>query len=212
MTELKDKNEESAELKQKDEDGPRGFDKEEEEWIKQQRARKSKRSARSRGGDDAEGDVNINSLMDIMVIILVFLLKSFGDQPVKVAGSDLQVPKSSTELSPEDMTTITMTRNVLLVNDKKVTDIPVDKSQKRGGDTGMEIIPLLDKLNTTLEKKKREMKKVKEEYKPVVTVVADQTTPYRLVTEVMYTAGQAGLSKYKFAVVKGKRSSVAPSM
>ena len=212
MTELKDKNEESSEQNQTQGDGLQGFDKEEEEWIKAQRSRKKKRAAGGSGGSEAEGDVNINSLMDIMVIILVFLLKSFGDQPVKVTGDDLQVPKSSTELTPEDMTTITMTRNVILVNDEKVTDVPVDKSQKRGGDSGLEIIPLLDKLNTTIEKKKQQMKLLNEEFKPVVTVVADQTTPYRLVTEVMYTAGQAGLSKYKFAVVRGDRTSVAPNM
>ena len=54
MTELKDQNEESAELKQKD-DGLQGFDKEEEEWIKQQRARKKKRKAGG-GGGDLSGD------------------------------------------------------------------------------------------------------------------------------------------------------------
>jgi biopolymer transport protein ExbD len=196
---------------QNNEESPQGFDKQEEEWIKEQRARDQRRKTRSKGrGDEGEGDVNINSLMDIMVIILVFLLKSFGDQPVKVTGSDLDVPKSSTELSPEDMTTVTVSRSKLLVNDEAVTDVPLDKSQKRGGDSGLEIIALLDRLNTVLEKKKQEMKLLGQEYKPVVTIIADQTTPYRLLTEVMYTAGQAGLSKFKFAVVKGDRSSVAP--
>jgi biopolymer transport protein ExbD len=196
---------------QNNEESPQGFDKQEEEWIKQQRARDQGRKSRSKGrGGDDEGDVNINSLMDIMVIILVFLLKSFGDQPVKVTGSDLDVPKSSTELTPEDMTTVTVTRSKLLVNDTAVADVPVDKSQKRGGESGLEIIALLDRLNTVIEDKKQEMKLLGQEFEPVVTIIADQTTPYRLMTEVMYTAGQAGLSKFKFAVVKGDRSSVAP--
>jgi biopolymer transport protein ExbD len=196
---------------QNNEESPQGFDKEEEEWIKQQRARDQRRQSRSKGrGGDDEGDVNINSLMDIMVIILVFLLKSFGDQPVKVTGSDLDVPKSSTELTPEDMTTVTVSRKKLLVNDEPVADVPLDKSQKRGGDGGLEIIALLDRLNTVIEEKKQEMKLLGQEFEPVVTIIADQTTPYRLLTEVMCTAGQAGLSKFKFAVVKGDRSSVAP--
>ena len=196
---------------QNNEESPQGFDKEEEEWLKEQRKRQNRRNKRSSSRGEAEGDVNINSLMDIMVIILVFLLKSFGDQPVKVTGQDLQVPKSTTELSPEDMTTVTVTRSAILVNDEKVTDVPVDKSQKRGGESGLEIIPLLDKLNSTLEKKKQEMKLLGKKFKPIVTIVADQTTRYRLLTEVMYTAGQSGLSKFKFAVVKGKRESVAPT-
>ena len=197
---------------QHDEETPQGFDKEEEEWIKEQRAREAGRKTRSSSRDEAEGDVNINSLMDIMVILLVFLLKSFGDQPVDVTGQDLEVPKSTTQLTPEDMTTITVSRGAILVNDSKVTDVPVDKSQKRGGETGLEIIPLLDELNSTLDKKREEMKLLGKEFKPVVTVIADQTTRYRLLTEVMYTAGQAGLSKFKFAVVKGSRDNMTPSL
>lgn len=195
---------------QHDEESPQGFDKEEEEWIKEQRARDKQRKAKSGRDEESEGDVNINSLMDIMVILLVFLLKSYGDQPIKVTGDDLDVPKSTTKLGPEDMTSITVTRNAILVNDEKVTDVPVDKSQKRGGDSGLEIIALLDKLNTTVEKKKQEMKLLGKKFDPVATVIADQSTRYRLLTEVMYTAGQAGLSKFKFAVVRGKRKSVSP--
>ena len=198
---------------QHDDEQPQGFDKEEEEWIKEQRARKKKRKGRGSGSrDEGDGSVNINSLMDIMVILLVFLLKSFGDQPIKVTGADLQVPKSTTQLPPEDMTTITVTRSAILVNDEKVTDVPVDKSQKRGGESGLEIIALLDKLNASIEKKKQEMKLLGQKFKPMVTIIADQTTRYRLLTEVMYTAGQAGLSKFKFAVVKGDRENVSPAL
>ena len=38
----------------------------------------------------------------------------------------------------------------------------------------------------------------------MAAVVADKDTPYRLVLEVMYTAGQAEFGKFKFAVVKRK--------
>ena len=39
-------------------------------------------------------------------------------------------------------------------------------------------------------------------FKGVVTIVADQNMSFRLLSEVMYTAGQAEFSKFKFAVVK----------
>jgi len=35
----------------------------------------------------------------------------------------------------------------------------------------------------------------------VCTIVMDKETPYRLLTEVMYTAGQAEFSNYKFAAI-----------
>lgn len=188
-----------------------GFSAEEEEWIKAQRARKARREKGGRGEGDG-GSMNINSLMDILVILLVFLLKSYGDQPIKVTGQDLQVPKSSTQLTPEDMTTITISRSTILVNDKKAVDVKegaVDKSQKKGGESSLYIQPLFDSLTEAVNKKKRQQQLLNQDYEPVATIIADQTTPYRLVTEVMYTAGQAELSKFKFAVIKGTRSELA---
>ena len=194
---------------------PEGFDAEEEEWIKEQRARDARRKSRSSDRDtESEGSVNINSLMDIMVIILVFLLKSFGDQPIKVTGQDLQVPKSTTKLNPEDMTAVTITRNAILVDDQKVVDVKdgmVDKSMKKGGEASLQITPLFERLQEVVESRKQEAELLNEEFTPVVTLVSDQTTPYRLVTEAVYTAGQAGLSRYKFAVVRSKRGNLAPA-
>lgn len=191
-----------------------GFSPEEEEWIKAQRARKARRQKGGGRGEESKS-MNINSLMDILVILLVFLLKSYGDQPIKVTGQDLQVPKSTTQLIPEDMTTITITRSSILVNDAKcdgcdIKDGKVDKSQKKGGEASLYIQPLFDSLTEAVNKKKRQVQLLNQKYEPVATIIADQTTPYRLVTEVMYTAGQAELSKFKFAVIKAaKRSSLS---
>jgi biopolymer transport protein ExbD len=190
-------------------EGMGAFSAEEEEWIKAQRARKREQKGRR---DQDSKSMNINSLMDILVILLVFLLKSYGDEPIKITGPDLQVPQSTTQLNPEDMTAITISRSAILVNDRKAVDVKdgaVDKSQKGGGDTGMQIQPLFDQLTEETSKKKRQLQLLNQEYQPVATIVADQTTPYRLVTEVMYTAGQAELSQFKFAVIKGSRSGEA---
>ena len=35
-------------------------------------------------------------------------------------------------------------------------------------------------------------------------LVADQTTPYRLLTEVIYSCGQAGYANYRLLVLKSK--------
>lgn len=190
-----------------------GFSAEEEEWLAEQRARKARRSKKGRG-EAKEASLSINSLMDILVVLLVFLLMSFGDQPIKVTGQDLTVPKSITQLPAEDMMTITISRNAILVNDRKAVDVKsgaVDKSQKKGGEASLYIQPLFDNLTEAVKKKKRQTKLLGQTYEPVATVIADQTVPYRLITEVMYTAGQAELSKFKFAVIQtSARSNLAP--
>ena len=54
---------------------------------------------RSRGGGEP---LSINSMMDIMVIILVFLLKSYSTEDITVAASaDLTLPTSSASKAPE---------------------------------------------------------------------------------------------------------------
>lgn len=183
------------------------FSEEEEAWIKAQRDRAQKKKKKGRGEEDSS--LSMNSLMDIMVIILVFLLKSYGDEPIKVIGQDLKAPTSSTELNPEDMTTITISQRAILVNNTKVVDIKngeVDASQKKDGvKESLLVQPLFDQLVKAIEKKKVQVGMLGQDYEPIVTVIADQTTPYRLLTEIAYTAGQAELRNLKFAVVRGDR-------
>lgn len=190
------------------------FGHDDEEWIKAQRAREAKRAksaARRGSGDDGPG-LNINSLMDILVIMLVFLLKSYGEEPLKAIDEDLKVPQSASQLAPEDATTVTVTRTAILVNDNLAVDVKdgaVDPSQKSGGgESGMSITPLLDELNRAVEKKKNEQRLLQEDYVPEATIIADQTTPHRLMLEVLFTASQAQLNQFRFAVIKSTFSSL----
>lgn len=188
------------------------FDEEEEQHLLEQWEREAKREKRAKRREDPPASLGMNSLMDIMTIILVFLLKNYGDEPIKVIGEDLKVPQSTTELTPEDMTTITISKKAILVNNSKAVDVKsgaVDKSQKKGGEASLIIQPLFDELQEAIKKKKRETKLLGQTYEPIATIIADQGTPYRLLTEVMYTAGQAELSQFKFAVVRGDRKTFA---
>jgi biopolymer transport protein ExbD len=175
-------------------------------------ARPNKKKRKGVKRTEAGGPLNINSMMDIMVIILVFLLKSYGDEPLKVQAEDLKAPSSMAELKPKDMTTITITQKAILVDDKKAVDVKqgsIDKSQKKGGENALLIQPLFEELNQSVKKKKREKELMRQKYEPTATIIADQAIPYRLVTEVMYTAGQAELSQFKIAVIKKARSGFA---
>lgn len=189
-----------------------GFTQDEEEWIKQQREREKKRQKREarRGGDDDGGDVNINSLMDIMVIMLVFLLKSYGEEPIRAVGSDLKVPASTSQLNPADTMTITINRQSIVVNDDTVVDVQdgeVDPSHM-AGDGSLRIEPLLEQLNDTVEQERSEAEMVGEEFEPEATIIADQTTPHRLILEVLYTATEAELTQFRFAVIKTDSASI----
>ena len=193
-------------------DNVTGFSKEEEERILAKRARDARRKKKKR--EQENNPLNINSMMDLMTIILVFLIDSYGNNPIQVKASpDLLIPRSNSQLSPQDTMQITITRQSIVVGDNSVValrDGAVDKTQKKGGENSLYIQPLFDRLTDEVSKHKNIAQLRKKPFEGVVTIVADRTTPYRLVTEVMYTAGQAQLNQFKFAVVKQPQGKAKP--
>lgn len=151
-------------------------------------------------------DLNITPMMDMMTIILVFLLKSFSSSTSTLTfDANLQVPPSITQLKPKEAIAITVTKKVILVEGDAIAPInagKVDPAVKRDGENGYYISPLVD----TLEKHSRREKKVAEltgaAWEAQLMIIADQTTPYRLLTEVLYSAGQAGYANYRLLVLR----------
>ena len=172
---------------------------------------------------EAEGEIrelNITAMMDMMTIILVFLLKSYQATSVTAASSgDVAPPISTTRLAPKDTVTVTVTRcapgpdhncragtGALMVGDKMVLAYEGDVipgTAKVGGDTGLLVEPLREALQ-------KEVDKIKyiAQYNPAVqftgelSVVGDRNMPYRMLTEILYTAGQVELDSYRFVVIK----------
>ena len=143
--------------------------------------------ARKLAEPDLIKDLNITPMMDMMTIILVFLLKSFSSSSSTITfDSNLQVPRSSTQLKPKEAIALTVTKKVILVEGDGIAPITggkVDPAVKRDGENGYYITPLVD----ILEKHARKEKKVAEltgvPWEAQLMVIADQTTPYRLLTE-----------------------------
>jgi len=153
-------------------------------------------------------DLNITPLMDMMTIILVFLLKSFSSTTSNITfDSNLQVPKSFTELKPKLAVTVTLTKKVLLVEGDGVAPVNngrVDPAVKRDGENGYYITPLVEILEKHARREKRVAELTGQKFEAQLMIVADQTTPYRLLTEVIYSCGQAGYANYRLLVLKAK--------
>jgi biopolymer transport protein ExbD len=164
--------------------------------------------ARKLSEPDVVKDLNITPMMDMMTIILVFLLKTFsGSTSTITFDQNLKVPQSTTQLKPKEAVTVTITKKVILVEGDGVAPITsgrVDPAVKRDGENGYYITPLVD----ILEKHARKEKKVAEltggTWEAQLMLVADQTTPYRLLTEVLYSCGQAGYGNYRLLVLKSR--------
>jgi len=177
------------------------------EWVAKQ-AQQHRKDRKARRLPDGDATVTINSLMDAMTIILVFLLMNYSIDPLRVDSSDdLKLPPSTTDINPEPSATVTITAVGIVVNDEVVATLhegQVDKTKKLSGDeTSLQIQPLFEALNEEASRQKEMSRLAGSRFDGLLTVIAHDATPYRLITEVLYTAGQAEFAKYKFAVLKG---------
>lgn len=163
--------------------------------------------------------LNITAMLDIMTIILVFLLKNLGESSASIPQSDdLTIPKSvlSTEPSQEGVR-VTISKSQILVGENAVLQLPgrqslvqagVGARHKQGGPNDLYIVPLGSALQEArkIDKAVRQAKGEDASMSEAV-IIADQTTPWRLLIEVLFTLGQSEYGRYHLMVMQSKAGS-----
>ena len=150
--------------------------------------------------------LNITPMMDMMTILLVFLLKQFSVQQSAAAMAEgLQLPQSSIEKEGEAELNVTVTQNAILVDGDAVTPVragSVDPSVKKDGANSYYITPLVDTLTKHANRLKKLAALGSTPFDGTAMVMVDKSIPYRLLTEVLYSAGQAEFKNYHLVVIK----------
>ena len=161
--------------------------------------------------------LNITAMMDMMTIILVFLLKSLSTSVASLPQSqDLQIPHSvlttEPDSEPEGLPVI-VSRSQIIVGETVVCPVPPDAAQfgvearyKKGSRNDYYIVPLGQALHAWRDSDKRiRIAMGKDPSHSEAILIADQSTPYRLLTEVMYTLGQEEFAKFHMMVLQGAK-------
>jgi hypothetical protein len=178
------------------------------EWVSAEKA-KAREGRKSRRVSDEDVGVTINSLMDAMTIILIFLLMNYSMDPLRVDSSkDLKLPISNTELLPKKTIAVTITSKAIVLDGKTVVEIKkgeVNQMDKGGDANQMKIQPLLTALEAAASNQKEIDRMAGGKFDGMLTFITHDDTPFKLLTEVMYTATLADFKKFKFAVSKGGR-------
>ena len=160
-------------------------------------------------GDGGEvSHLNITAMMDMMSILLVFMLKQFAAEQANMNVSDhLQLPKSNADIAPIQSVNVTVTTQAIIVEGDGIVTVRaggVDPSAKRDGPNGYYITPLVE----TLQKHANRLKKLQQisngaiKFEGAMLLLVDRSIPYRLVTEVLYSAGEAEFRNYRLVVLK----------
>jgi biopolymer transport protein ExbD len=179
------------------------------------------RKAIRKGKRDPEIDfLNITAMLDLMTIILVFMLKSIGASSASIPQSkDLTLPRSVMQGEPSDEgVVVIVSKTQILVGDdpnpivvlpgsrEQLAQTGLDAKYKRSGPNDLYIVPLANALSHARETDKaiRAAKGLDPSTSEAI-IVADGTTPYRLLIEVLFTLGQTEFGKYHLMVLSGKQ-------
>lgn len=153
-------------------------------------------------------DLNITPMMDMMTIILVFLLKSFTSTSATIKlDADLSPPRSAAQLKTKEAINITVTKRIIMLEGEAIAPVnngKVDSAVKEGGENSYTITPLVELMKKHANREKKVAELNGEKFEGQLMLVADRTTPYRLITEVLYSAGLAEYGNYRLLVLKSK--------
>jgi biopolymer transport protein ExbD len=138
----------------------------------------------------------MNSMMDMMTIILLFLLKSYSTTGALATQSEsLKLPESVRTIKPKKELNVSIAKDMILVNEQPVmltADVRPNEI----------IIPKLEsKLREYAQMQKNLEIEVGKEFTHEVIIQGDQSIPYELLFRVMYTCGQSEFNKMRLLTV-----------
>lgn len=149
--------------------------------------------------------LNITALLDILVILIFFLLKSYSTDPAQInTVSSIKLPESTSTQKLIDAVSMTVTQEGVYVDNQKI--IPLENgiigNVKRDGKT---IVPLYDALRKAAENAKFIAKNSKDlKFDGKITLQADKKLRFHVLKDIMMTAGQAEYEEFKFLVLKSE--------
>jgi biopolymer transport protein ExbD len=124
----------------------------------------------------------------------------------------LQLSPSTAERNAPPGLAVTVTRRDILVEGNAVAPIAagkVDPKLKGDGEHGYRIVPLIEALEKRAAPGREAAKRAGKPFDARVTLSFDRSLSYRLFTEVVYSCGQAGYSRYELIVKRATDGSLA---
>lgn len=169
--------------------------------------------------------LQLTSLMDALIILVVFLLKSYAISDMSVTREDkIEVPVTNAESVFGEGYHLIVTREKVVFDGEEVfafvgdeeerkfelpEEILKDRSARQYG-----IRPLFDALAKakndyeTLKERSEVPEAEKTPWKGELLVQADKDAPYDLLRKVMFTAGMAGYQKFRLVLEKRAENNI----
>jgi biopolymer transport protein ExbD len=191
--------------------------------------RRSIRSRRGRKKINSSFELQLTSMMDVLVIIVVFLLKSYATSANNFASAPgLKLPISASQNNPPDSLQVIVTPEAITFENQRVLEFvqtaaadfgtnpnaaanytfkPSDLDTK---ERNLRILPLFDALTKARQQSEvlRQKSKARDaDGKPlpfdgIIAIQADKRVHYDTIRRIMYTAAAAGYKTFRFLAMK----------
>lgn len=147
--------------------------------------------------------MDITSLLDILVILLVFLLKSYNTSGmIMTIPQGIELPLSASEKANTAGVQIQVSKEKIWVDNTAVleTDNMPEVVYDQGG---KRIVPLFNEL----VRKKEEIQKLAKQapqaadFSGTANLIVDKSLKYSYLKKIMYTSAEAGFKEFKFVVM-----------
>jgi biopolymer transport protein ExbD len=167
---------------------------------------KKKKGFLKRGGGSEEMSLQITSMADIFMILLVFLLKGYSTGAVSITPTPgLILPQAQASEAAVEALKVEIAQDAVLIEGKpaaKLANFEIQASDRQSNGT-------LKSLTTQFEKeRKRQLLIAKNnsdvKVDPKVMIIADQRAPYSTLKAVLASAAVHGYTDFKLAVAKGE--------
>ena len=162
--------------------------------------------------------LNIMPMMDMMTILLVAFIFQMATSALELTAGTVSLPRTATDAPmPEKAWTLVITPTGIVVEGKSIVSVSngqVDPSEKEGGALGLKIPRLTNFLSSLRQEDLKGMQRAgidpAKSPPPELLVIADRTTPYRLLLEVMFSAKQKEAGYKHFRLIVQKHFAVKP--
>ena len=136
--------------------------------------------------------LNLVSLMDIFTILVFFLLVNSSNTQQLPSNKDLKLPQSFAKKVPEETLVIAITGSDILVQGRKVADVPAVLAEQTEFITALkDELVFLSGGSVDLSQPGRP-----------ITVMGDQEIPYELIRKILASCQQANYTQVAFAATQ----------
>lgn len=140
--------------------------------------------------------MNLTSLMDVFTILVFFLLSSSSSGIVIEVPKQIVIPSSVVETEPRETIVIMVTPTAVLVQGEAVVDTRelLDSKKLVVAEIGARLNELKNSVIGVSTKKAYESKEV--------TILADETIPFKVLKKIMGTCSGIGFENISLAVIQ----------